>query len=95
MQAIRTNTKIEQSGFINGVFKVVPAIQNGYMAAPGVFYDIDFNTFKKTKEEKDLLLTLKIRNKEDRQLEYGKKANKFLNTTANRVGLEKPLHFTF
>jgi hypothetical protein len=74
---------------------VVPKIIFGYMASANLTHAADVKTFKKTKEEKEKLINLKFRNRLERKKEYGADFNKHLNTSANRAGLEKPLHFTF
>jgi hypothetical protein len=85
MNAIRTNLKIERNQLIKGILTWVPAIQNGYMAAACILHEIDRTVFKKTKEEKDLLLTLKERNKAERRKEFGTNYKRYLNSSANSV----------
>lgn len=85
MNIIRTNLKIERNQLIKGILTWVPAIQNGYMAAAGILHEIDRTVFKKTKEEKDLLLTLKERNKAERRKEFGSNYKRHLNSSANSV----------
>lgn len=74
---------------------IIPKILFGYMCSPNLQFSIDYKVFKKTKEEKEKLINLKFRNKLERKKEFGADFKKHLNTTGNRAGLEKPLHFTF
>lgn len=93
MNVIRTNTKIERNALIKGIVRWVPAIQNGYFAAPRLLEETDYIIFQKTTKEKELLYTLKARNKADRKQEFGKNAKRFLNITVNQI---KPtIHYTF
>jgi hypothetical protein len=55
----RTNLKIEKNAFIDGHTSWVPAIQNGYMAAPCYSMIINYDEFKKTASEKMKLYSLK------------------------------------
>lgn len=95
MNAIRTNPKIERNQLIKGILSWVPAIQNGYMAAPVILHSINHKVFEKTKEEKDLLLTLKERNKAERKKEFGTNYKRHLNSSANSVTFPNGGHFTF
>ena len=95
MNAIRTNLKLERNAIVKGILLWVPAIQNGYMAAPRILQTIDFKAFIKTQEEKDLLLTLKERNKAERKKEFGTAYKRHLNTRANSVTFPNGGHFTF
>lgn len=95
MNAIRTNTKIERNQIVKGVLTWVPAIQNGYMASAAILHTIDHNVFRKTKEEKNLLLTLKERNKAERRKEFGANYKRHLNSSVNSVTFPHGGHFTF
>ena len=56
---LRTNPRIEKNFLTNGHIGIVPAIQNGYMAAPAVEIEVDYNVFRKTPEERAYLATMK------------------------------------
>jgi hypothetical protein len=95
MPIIRTNKNLERNAIVKGILLWVPAIQNGYMAAPKVLHEINVEVFKKSKEEKNLLLTLKERNKTERKKEFGKDYKRHLNTSVNSVAFPNGGHFTF
>jgi hypothetical protein len=95
MPIIRTNKNLERNAIVKGILLWVPAIQNGYMAAPKVLYEINVEVFKKSKEEKNLLLTFKERNKAERKKEFGKDYKRHLNTSVNSVAFPNGGHFTF
>jgi hypothetical protein len=95
MPIIRTNKNLERNAIVKGILLWVPAIQNGYMAAPKVLHEINVEVFKKSKEEKNLLLTLKERNKAERKKEFGKDYKRHLNTSVNSVAFPNGGHFTF
>lgn len=80
MRALRTNLKIEKNHITTyGGIAWVPAIQNGYMAAPCIEFDIDYKVFEKTDTEKDQLATLKLQNKIARNAAHGADYKKHLN----------------
>jgi hypothetical protein len=95
MNIIRTNPKIERNAVVKGILLWVPAIQNGYFAAPAVLHEIDHKVFVKSQEEKNLLLTLKERNKAERKKEYGTDYKRYLNSKQNSVVFPNGGHFTF
>lgn len=95
MNAIRTNLKIERNAIVKGILLWVPAIQNEYMASAAILHEIDRKVFIKSKEEKDTLLTLKERNKQERRKEFGANYKRHLNTSANSVTFPNGGHFTF
>ena len=72
---------------------IVPAIQFGHMAAPAILHRADYSTFEHSPEEAGKLLTLKKKNREERKREFGKNANKHLNSSLRSIG--EKLHFTF
>lgn len=65
MPIFRSNPKIEKNQFQNGRILWVPAIQNGYMAAPALTMEVDYDAFEKTDEERIQVKNMKWINRSE------------------------------
>lgn len=78
MPIVRSNLKIEKNrdGKHPGI---VPAIQNGYGAAPGLLHEVDFSVFRKSHKERMQIQSAKEFHREQLRAAYGASWKKFLN----------------
>lgn len=81
MNVIRTNLRIPKNDHIG----IVPAIQNGYMAAPAIEFEIDYSVFKKSTAEKGYVKEIKSAHRAQLQAAYGPDWKNHLNIPSKTI----------